>query len=371
MNKKILVVGGSFDNYGGRKSSLVEKITNEILKINTDTIVYNGGCFKALKEMILPSVVKYDIVFWWANVPNTEEKVRNVKEINPRVILISSKRNDNEKYLFSELINRALGQKSNLVVEFSKIEDKKFNMRVFDPLGTVWYNGTDIQSMVKNLMCRAEQLTKFTRVPSVADIVNAFPEVPNEEKFFAFARNCSDIFHNLINPDKNVTRFLGNMSFRCQNGFPSFRGENGLIFVSKRNIDKREINKDSFVPCYLDENNTVKYFGENKPSVDTPIQLRLYKLHPEINYMIHAHCYFDYKQVLTTDYPVPCGALEEVDEIENAIKNSEYNGNGFIAVNLKGHGCILMTNRVERLLGLMKFKDSFFVSRPMPESIQP
>lgn len=42
---------------------------------------------------------------------------------------------------------------------------------------------------------------------------------------------------------------------------------------------------EHFVPTYLSEYK-VYYCGENKPSVDTPIQLRLYEKLPNINYMI-------------------------------------------------------------------------------------
>jgi hypothetical protein len=170
------------------------------------------------------------------------------------------------------------------------------------------------------------------------------------------------------------------MSFRCQNGFPSFRGENGIIYVSRRNVDKSNINAASFVPTYLDETETVKYFGDNKPSVDTPVQLRLYKNFPWANYMIHAHCYVDVSKIpealfLRTLKPIPCGALEEVSEIIEAYTfgrfywESKYNNEPprLLAINLKGHGCILIAKDIEILKELQKYKDSCFVQRPIPE----
>lgn len=365
----ILLVGGTFDYAGGKPSGVVRRMAPALQKHAENVDVYNGGFADELSHNILLSVTNYDIVIWMPNVPNDIPKMRDVKAINPKTILISSKRNDNEKYSFAELINRALALKSNLTIEFAKQLNGTFKMRVFDPLGTVYYEGDDIEAMVAATYERAARLVKFTRVPSVPAEGSA-PTVPNEERFFKFARECSEIFHNLIQPDKGVTRFLGNMSFRCQNGFPSFRGNNGIIYVSRRNVDKRDINATSFVPTYLDEAGAVRYFGEHKPSVDTPIQQRLYKMFPQINYMIHAHCYINHPDALCTFHPVPCGAIEEVAEIFHVIKYARHLNPDFIAINLLGHGCILMATDVAYFEALVaNGAEKGFTSRQMPENI--
>ena len=362
-NPRILLVGGTFDYAGGKASGVITKM-HTVLETLTDNITYyNGGFIDELHNMILPQVKDVEIVFWMPNVPNEAPKMRNVKAINPKVILVSSKRNDNSKYAFSELINRALQQKSNLVIEFSKNEETEtFGMCVFDPLGTVFYKGRDIVMMTANAYLRACDLTQFTRVQSVQ--VEGTKLAPDQPEFFAFARECSDIFHNLINPDAGVTRFLGNMSFRCQNGFPSYRGEDGLIYVSRRNVDKRYINAESFVPTYRGDDGKVYYYGEHKPSVDTPIQQRLYELFPQMNYMLHAHCYINLPGVVQTQHPVPCGALEEVQEIINATMYNGLQDAKLIAVNLVGHGCIIMAASMDEINNI---PHSAFFSRPMPE----
>lgn len=381
---KVLIVGGTFDNEGGRPSKLINSMYNEIASINGyEVIIYNGGLVTDLHNYILPSVVDYQIVMWFANVSNDEDKLRDVKAINPKCILITSKRNDDSKYTFAELISRALAIKANLTIEFSKYYDK-FNMMLFDPLGNVFYDGFDIEAMCKYLMVRVGQLQHFTRVPTIPEKELPTPEVPNESEFFEFAHNCADIFHNLIRPAKGTERFLGNMSFRCQNGFPSFRGENGIIYVSRRNVDKSEINVASFVPTYLDENMNTKYFGENKPSVDTPVQLRLYKLFPWANYMIHAHCYVDIQDEIdgvmsfATNNPIPCGAIEEVQEIiehydfwiDTWKETNNLDTPQLLAINLTGHGCILVAKDVEIFKELKKHKDNCFVQRPTPEYVR-
>lgn len=374
---KVLFVGGTFDNEGGRPSKLIDSLSKEIMEADRYKVtLFNGGLVTSLHNIILPSVVNYDVVLWFANVPNDADKLRDVKAINPKCILVTSKRNDDSKYTFAELISRALAIKANLTIEFSKDPDGLFNMMLFDPLGNVFYDGFEVTALCEALTNRVSKLLTFTRVPTIQEIALPMPEVPEETDFFEFAHDCADIFHNLIRPAKETERFLGNMSFRCQNGFPSFRGENGIIYVSRRNVDKSDINVQSFVPTYLDENMTTKYFGDSKPSVDTPVQLRLYKLFPWANYMLHAHCYVDITGIpdtilISTKRPIPCGALEEVDEICNAVSSYPYNSCGprLLAINLKGHGCILIAKDVEILKELQKYKDSCFVQRPTPEIV--
>ena len=381
MNTQMLIVGGTFDHNGGRPSGLVRSIDKSIREKTTfDVTTVNGGWVEDLHEEILPSVFGFDIVLWFANVSNDEVKLRDVKAINPKCILITSKRNDDRKYTFAELISRALAIKANLTIEFSKDPDGLFNMMLFDPLGNVFYDGFMVDELCTKLLDRTKQLLMFTRVPSVQDTTQEVPVVPEETEFFSFAHSCADIFHNLIRPAKGTERFLGNMSFRCQNGFPSFRGENGIIYVSRRNVDKSDIGATSFVPTYLDDTNTVRYFGDSKPSVDTPIQLRLYKYFSWANYMIHAHCYVDIQDIsdvmgFSTTQPIPCGALEEVDEILERyvfwddLWKSYHNGETprLLAINLVGHGCILIAKDVEILKELQKYKDNCFVARSMPE----
>ncbi len=378
---KVLIVGGTFDNEGGRPSKLIYKIYEELKKEPFFEITYaNGGLVSDLHNGILPDVINYNVVLWFANVSNDEDKLRDVKAINPKAILITSKRNDNNKYTFAELISRALAIKANLTIEFSKQEDK-FNMMLFDPLGNVFYDGLEVAELCDKLVNRTKKLLTFTRVPSVRDTENEVPVVPEETEFFEFAHSCADIFHNLIRPAKGTERFLGNMSFRCQNGFPSFRGENGIIYVSRRNVDKSDINARSFVPTYLDEAMITRYFGENKPSVDTPIQLRLYNLCPWANYMLHAHCYVDTTNILDTmmirtNEPIPCGALEELSEIrivlparDGSFVEFSKNAPRLLAINLTGHGCILIAKDIEILKELQKHKDNCFVQRPTPEVV--
>ena len=374
MESKILFVGGSWDLNGGKKS----KIVDEFVKHLPNATVYNGGDYNDLNK-ILESCTNYDTVIWWANVPNELPKIRNVKEINYKAMLVSSKRNVDNKYSFQDLLQRSLALKSNLTVEFSK-NDNKYNMKLFDPLGNVWYEGTNIEECSNALLDRLifiKNITRESTVPSEENIgtlewfFNMFkeemfksgnnPEIPIKKEFLSIVRDYAYKFAEATFQTKDVKRFLGNASFRCPKGFPSFR-EGKYIFVSKRNVNKEFIGIDEFVPVYL-KDGKIYYCGDNKPSVDTPIQVRMYNLLPNINYMIHSHCYID--NAPFTKKSLPCGAIEEVDEISKLLNDyydNDFNRD-FYLINLLGHGSIMMSNNPEQL------KNINMVGRKLPEDM--
>ena len=374
MESKILFVGGSWDLNGGKKS----KIVDEFAKHLPNATVYNGGDYNDLNK-ILESCTNYDTVIWWANVPNELPKIRNVKDINYKAMLVSSKRNVDNKYSFQDLLQRSFALKSNLTVEFSK-NDNKYNMKLFDPLGNVWYEGLDIEECSKALLDRLAFIKSITRESTVSSeenigalawFFNMFkeemyksdnnPEIPIKKEFLSIVRDYAYKFAETTFQSKDVKRFLGNASFRCPKGFPSFR-EGKYIFVSKRNVNKEFIGIDEFVPVYL-KDGKIYYCGDNKPSVDTPIQVRMYNLLPNINYMIHSHCYIE--DAPFTEKALPCGAVEEVDEISELLK--DYYGNDFnrdfYLINLLGHGSIMMSNNPEQL------KNINMVGRKLPEDM--
>lgn len=375
MKDKILFVGGNWDLNGGRKS----KIVDEFAKNMDNVDLYNGGNYKDL-EKILESSINYDTVIWWANVDNSLPKIRDVKEVNYKTMLVSSKRNDDEKYSFQDLLQRSFALKSNLTIEFSKVEDK-FHMRLFDPLGNIWYEGEDISECANKMVDRLKFIKGITRESTTSSeensgalawFFNMFKQemyksdgdviVPIKEEFLEIVKDYATKLAEATFNTIDVKRFLGNASFRCPKGFPSFR-DGKYIFVSRRNVNKEFISIDEFVPVYL-EDNKIYYCGENKPSVDTPIQVRLYEKLPNINYMIHSHCYI--KDAPYTNTALPCGAIEEIDEISSLISeyyDGDYNRDFYI-INLLGHGSIMMSNSPEKL------RDIEMVGRNLPENIE-
>lgn len=360
---KILFVGGTFDEEGGRPSGLVKEFVNHLNNFDISHIVdlYNGGSYKDLHHLVKMSAF-YDCVFWWPNVPNNLPKMRNIKEINPKAMLVTSKRNDNNKYNIQELINHSLKVKANLTIEFIKKpntnEYKIFNMKILDPLGNCWYYGDDLISCCKYLMMRLEYLSSITRQSTHQMKTNETINIPDKPEFFAIIKKYAEVLHKLIMPEKGVTRFLGNTSFRCMRGFPSFK-EDTCIYVSKRNVDKRYIDRNAFVPVVY-KDGKILYYGDNKPSVDTPIQVRLYNFFPNANYMFHSHCYI--KGAPYTKEVVPCGGLEEVSAICKTAR-AAYGSldKDFYVINLLGHGSIAIAKNADMLRNII------FVRRDIPE----
>ena len=78
--------------------------------------------------------------------------------------------------------------------------------------------------------------------------------------------------------------------------------------------------------------------------------------------MIHSHCYIEGAPY--TKEALPCGAIEEVKEILELIKQyyQDYNKD-FYLVNLKGHGSIMMAS-VPKKLEKIKVK-----GRKIPEAM--
>lgn len=381
---KILFVAGSFDIDGGKPSSLANKIY-EVMGNNHTVDFHNGGYYDELKTY-LDSTPNYDSVWWFANVPNDLPKIRDVKEIAPFVMFVASKRNDNNKYSTQEIIQRALAQKANLLFEFSKT-DSMFNMRVLDPLGCVWADTTDVVDATKKALDRLIYLKSITRQRTEKfDLSNGLvlswyfdsfklPEtksdkvitVPDQSNFIDIIHDYAEIMQTKIMPIKDSTRFLGNASLklppqvgRCSKTMPSFMKDN-MIFVSRRNVPKRFIEIDDFVPVYM-ENDKLFYCGDSKPSVDTPVQIRLYKNLPNIRYMIHFHAYIENAPFTST--AIPCGAVDEANEVL-ALIDTHYQSRELnqYAVNLKGHGAIIMSDDIEKL------KNYSLVKRDMPEKM--
>lgn len=195
-NLKVLIVGGTFGNERNEKpnagystlhesdggdivmtheygtcSGIVAKVFEAMKQYTSNIMCYNGGRYDHLAT-ILDEAGNYDIVFWWPNVDNGLPKVRDVKAKHPKIMLVTSKRNINEKYNFGELVQRALMSKSNLVFEFSNIPpivtpvlNRKmyYKIKVFDPLGCVWADTTDVEEAVGKAMERLLYLKSCSR----------------------------------------------------------------------------------------------------------------------------------------------------------------------------------------------------------------
>jgi ABC-type sugar transport system ATPase subunit len=273
--------------------------------------------------------------------------------------------------------------------DWFKKRDNVISMTVFDPLGSVWYQGEDIDSAARATIERLVFLKSMTRqntVQSTTDknLIMAWYfdqfkqneyqsdktiDVPDEQDFVDVVRKYAIEFQKFM-LNINTQRFVGNASMRplppqvgrCGKGMPSFRKDN-IIFVSKRNINKQFIELDNFVPCYMDKDKLM-YCGDEKPSVDTPVQIRLYEKLPQMKYMLHSHCYI--KDAPFTSTAVPCGAIEEVDFVMQTINEKKWENKDWIAINLRGHGALIMWDNMDRFHSEIEPLVEYY-PRAMPE----
>lgn len=372
----IEIIGGTWDSAGGRPSKVIKSLAEGILLSNkfSRVVVNNGGNYISLSKVLEcgPASTVSDVIVWMPNISNDLPKLRNIKEIFPKTILVSSKNNVSTKYSFQDIVAHGLALKSNLVLEIRK--HGWFTGRLLDTLGNVWYDKrNDFRALGIAIASRSRKLMNVTRQATVHSPEKADPILPfcrndlntvelRTREFFKIVKNSAELFHKLIHPAKGITRFLGNASFRCESGFPSIQFGDGRIYMSRRNVDKRFIGPNTFVQVGLnEETDTIWYRGDHKPSVDTAIQVRLYKKLGCICYMMHSHVYE--KNAPFTSKMIPCGGLEEVDEVLKVISKNDLPAwdKPYFAINLKGHGSIAFMNN-PRDFGRLEFE-----ARPTPE----
>jgi hypothetical protein len=375
----ILIIGGTWDNAYGKSSKILNSIYETVTKDHsiTDEYVvscYNGGSYRELRDLAIFDEFKdlADIIFWAADIPNVLDKI-DIKGWYPKSIVITTKRNTEDKYNFQDIVAHGLSKKSNLMIEIQK-DNSRYVGRLIDPLGNQWFPTDrpftdDFGALAIQSIKRAIKLSKITRQATIqspetpeslydmieADCVSEHQKLELYD-FFDMVKESADIFHKLIEPGEYIERFLGNASFRCTRGFPSVKLPDGRIYVSRRNVDKRYIGIDTFVQVgWNKETDKVWYRGKDKPSVDTAVQLRLYDVLKDVNYMLHSHVYV--KDAPFTDRMIPCGGLEEVGEILNVYHSDNLPG----AVNLIGHGSIVF------MVDPSDIDEFVFEKRPMPE----
>lgn len=355
---KIAIIGGNFGLNRSPSYVIGEIIKHSSTNPACDVVVsQNSGSFEHLIELSDRDYTDVDALIWMPNVSNDHEKLLpKIKKNNPHLVLVQSKRVIEKEYSDFDIVKRLLSSHSALGIKITK--DSSYNYAVMDPLGNNWGTTKDIPVLVDVLVSRISDIANMTRVRS--NRIDSRRDFELEEEFLEYVKEFGEIFAKNVkaaNPD----RYLGNSSTRCSHGFPSVRHDR-TVYVSKRNVDKTIISADQFVEVNLDKDD-VEYFGNDKPSVDTPIQTRLYEKYPSMNYMVHGHAYI--KGAPFTKNNVPCGFLEEVDEIEDALSalKSVQPFLTHAVVNLRGHGCLIMSNDVDS----MNPKHYDFYPRPFLE----
>lgn len=359
------------------QNSVVENSNNDIIKVvknNYDNVdAYNGGDTNQLQEIIGNG--KYNLVFWFVNKIDDNSILYNLKQNQPnqKIILILYENVGNELFILS--LQKVFKIKINIL-----IQNKNGNIMAVDPLGNSWYDGDNIVNAIQASIDRVEFLNTITRestvqadeqIGSLAWYFNSFKqefiqdnnvtdEVVNEGELLSTVSKYARVFtRETAHCDEDkVDDTLTNSAMRCIKGMPSFR-KNNVVFVSKRTVNNKYIQSDDFVPM-IKKNGMLYYQGMAKPAVDSPIQIALYEHFPNINYILHSHCYIDNAVFTSKNYP--CGAIEEVDEILKTIEEhyGTFDGN-FYMINLIGHGSYVLGKNVKELEGIT------YVGRKLPE----
>lgn len=357
---KILIVGGTFDSDPNKMkpSGVAMKMFTHIANTKAymhcmDVEITNGGPVGALPGLVnAPVTSDADIVVWMPNIPNEEAKHYPKKKQG--AVLICSKVM-REGYTHVDSVSRIFKMHGNAVIEIRKGENG-FKFTLIDALANIWYDGEDIPSLVTAIM----MFSAFTKSAKRVNTTRACElYIPVEKYYNDNKENLAKLLEINKKLQKHIhtscgSRFFGNVSTRCQKLFPSARVtsetkvsfEHDKMYVSPRNTDKESLSPEDMVLYF---GATDSYCGDRKPSVDAPVQVRLYKQMPNINFMIHGHAQIDIEGAVMTKHYTLCGDINEADEI---LKVVDKDANSFI-INLLGHGFLIgasSTDQLERLV---------------------
>ena len=350
---KPYVVGGTFDANGGKPSKIVQSLAEAL-----GWPVMNGGTVDQLRDFNFKGV---DTLLWMPNIDNAEEKILpDIKKLNPKLLLISSKRVVEKHYTDFDVVSRLLKSHSNLGIMIRPRVDGRLTFKILDPLGNQFTETDHIGVLANALNGRVREIRAMTRIGSEQVKNTDGPDVRVPDRFVEIVKKLGDVFSTYVNA-VNPERFLGNAAARptdritrCCHGFPSAR-EGDVLLISRRNVNKPTMTAADFVRVLPDERK-VRYYGDVKPSVDSPIQIRLFNHYANVNYMVHGHVYVDGAPM--TESKVPCGHVEEFDEIRKIAPDAAASN---FSVNLKGHGCLVFAKDMDYLERVK------FAPRPFPE----
>jgi hypothetical protein len=195
----VLLIGGDFDDNGGRKSGYIEKFANGLRPYHLFVKTINGGYYD---ELLKISMSECQAILWFANIPNDKPKfVNEIKSKFPKALLVISKNNIDGKYQTMDLVARALKAKANLIIEFTKNESGAICGTILDPLCNCYggYKHSDVFLLSTLLAKRLWQLINFTRVESKS-VGNKIDSCANPS-FVETIKWYGDRFHSLMSVD--------------------------------------------------------------------------------------------------------------------------------------------------------------------------
>lgn len=344
MNYNPIIIGGDFGDRP-KKSSIIEKMANQE---SGKTPFINGGTMDDLKNIDLKGK---NFIIWMPNISNEEEKHYPKKDVG--AVLIVSKVL-HKGVTETDAISRIFKMGANAVITIDKSE-KPYRFKVIDALGNYW-GDTHEPTQLLYITMAISRCYGSTQRKGSKSIINPDLTIPDSEDLYTFMA----INHRIADKAESMGgRYFGNCSTRCDKLFPTARTENGMVLVSPRNIDKASITAQDMI--FIDtelEYGKIKYFGNRKPSVDTPVQLMIYNNWPKIKYMIHGH-YYIYNAPFTETFH-PCGDTREYYQIAPII-GQKYGKYAMGAINLTNHGFLLYASTIDEMRILAE--TSIFIKR--------
>jgi hypothetical protein len=175
----ILIVGGVFDDQGGRPSGYITKLVNAFIECQkpwrTDILIVNGGHIDQLAKTV-QYVYDKSIVVWMADVPNTFPKMLpDLIKQNPGAILVQSKNNRESRtqngvpyqtYTREELFDRMHKTGAELLIEFTDGTNGKILSSVLTIHHTVLQEASDsIEDTVKCIHKECGRIMKSSPGP--------------------------------------------------------------------------------------------------------------------------------------------------------------------------------------------------------------
>lgn len=323
LQKKVMIVGGNPDTE--KRSKIIDILHNAFL-INKNDI----NSLELYNSRLPKDISGSNLIIWMPDISNEKPKDYPVKDKG--AVLICSKVM-RPGYGEFDAISRIFQMSGNAVIAIYTDNPKKAIFKLIDALGNTWCETADIQELygaiiqffewTKTSIRKSLHNQPLDKLPlNITDIFNKNSEAL--KKFIEINNILASSVQTAVGK-----RFFGNLSTRCMKLFPSTRS-NDYIFVSPRNVDKLKLTTEDFIIINLSD---FSYFGERKPSVDTPIQCFLYNKYPEINFMIHGHAYLA-GAPFTENY-FPCGDMREAKEILSIWNDAP------ACINLKNHGFLI------------------------------
>jgi len=332
---KVLMVGGDF-GHNPKASSIISKLA----AFFEGATILNGGTIEEL-QAAAEGCKQYELVLWMPNVSNEEEKYYP-KKGKGAVLFCSKVLRENRSEV--DAIARIFKMNGNAVLAIAKV-DNLFSFKLIDALGNKWAESSDLGLLAEKMRALTAWTKASLRVPTLQSSFD-FPEGSTDlEKLIEINKIVADNFEAI------GSRYFGNVSTRCMKMFPTMRLDTVYILVSKRNVDKKRLTSEDFVKVRYQEH--IEYLGDEKPSVDTAIQVNIYKEFPQINYIIHGHGYIE--GMPFTSHYFPCGDMREFQELAKLLSD---NSGGI--VNLINHGFIIYAGQLyemEKLIKGMQFSE--------------